>query len=212
MHPHAETLLNQHKNAAACLINPLAAVFLLPFTVHGINFLQTFTWHGFSFSMFTVWHGLSFLVLMFSGLWIEALPPTTLHSKSINTFLNRRTSRFNFCSYVLNPAQINIVFFRLKVGRNGVELSAICATIVKFSGSIYRPSVLILKVYWADLSANRSQRVKANKTKHDLTNTRSSHHKTLNEAEQVSFSYLFYSVLGARCLCLSFLDWRSHSG
>ena len=89
----------------------LQSFFLLPFAGHKVNFLQTFIWHGLSFSMFTVWHGLSFLVLMFSGLWIEALPPTTLHSKSINTFLNRRTSRFNFRSYVLNLAQINVKFF-----------------------------------------------------------------------------------------------------
>ena len=38
------------------------------------NFLQTLTWHGLSFSMFTVWHEHFSLVLVFSGLRIEALP------------------------------------------------------------------------------------------------------------------------------------------
>ena len=62
------------KNLKLNTINPLTAVFLLPFAGHGVNFLQAFTWHGLSFSMFTVWHRLFSLVLMFSGLRIKATP------------------------------------------------------------------------------------------------------------------------------------------
>ena len=52
----------------------LQSFFLLPFAGHVVNFLQTFTRHGLSFSMFTVWHGLFSLVLVFSGLRIDASP------------------------------------------------------------------------------------------------------------------------------------------
>ena len=69
------------------IVNPLAAeFFLLPFAGHRINFIQTFTWHEHSLSMCTVWHGLFSLVLMFSGLRIEALPCSTVQGMCIQFY------------------------------------------------------------------------------------------------------------------------------
>ena len=56
----------------------------IPFRGHGDNFLHTFTWLE-VFSMFTVWDGLFSLVLMFSGLRIEALPKPHYRVKCIYT-------------------------------------------------------------------------------------------------------------------------------
>ena len=106
--------------------------------------------------MFIVWHRLFSLVLMFSGLRIEALPPSTVQGKCIYTFLKWRTSRLNFRSYVLNLVKINISFF---------------FQLLIIPGSIYRPPVpsehyqfgrFIGQVYQnsqikqADLSAERA--------------------------------------------------------
>ena len=105
-------------------INPLAGEFFFqPFAGHRVNFLQIFTWHGLSLLMFTVWHGLPSLVLMFSGLRIEA-PPHPQYRVSVYTLFKAETSRFNFCSYVLNLVKINISFFLSKAGSPGANLSA----------------------------------------------------------------------------------------
>ena len=74
--------------------------------------------------MFTVWHELFSLVLMFSTLRIEALPPSIVQGKCIYTFLKRRTSRVNFHSYVLIVVKINKSICLSKVGSSGADLSA----------------------------------------------------------------------------------------
>ena len=73
-------------------INPLAVeFFLLSIAGHGVNFLQTFTWHGLSFSIFSVWHGLFSLVLMLSGLRIEAPTPSAVQGKCIQPSFKAET-------------------------------------------------------------------------------------------------------------------------
>ena len=76
-------------------LNPLAAEFFYTLQGHGDNFLQTFTWHRI-FSMFTVWNRLFSLVLMFSGLRIEALPLSTVLSKCIYTFFKAENQEIQF--------------------------------------------------------------------------------------------------------------------
>ena len=114
------------------------------------------------------------LVLMFPKVGNEALPPSTVQGKCIYTFSKWRTSRFNFHSYVLNLVNINISFFSFQgllsrgwfIGLPGLsstissaDLSAVYAKIVRSSGLIYLPSMLIRQDFWADLSAYSSQRV-----------------------------------------------------
>ena len=120
--------------------------------------------------MFTVWHGLFSLVLMFSGLRIEAPLPSTIQGKCIYVFLKKRTSRFNFRSYILNLVKINISFFfqRLvvlgRIYRSPVpskhykfdRLSAKHARTVESSGAIYPSNVPIRQDFSMDFSANCS--------------------------------------------------------
>ena len=93
--------------------NPLAAELfsLLPCVGHGVNFYKPSLWYGLSFSMFTVWHAHFSLVLMISGLRNEAPPPSIVKVSVYTLFLQQRTNRFHFSSYVLNLVKINISFF-----------------------------------------------------------------------------------------------------
>ena len=164
------------KTEHICLVNLLTLrlwSFFYTLQGHEDNCLQTLNWHELLFSMFTVWHGLFSLVLMFSGLRIEAPPLSTVQGKCIYTFLKRRTSKFNFCSYVLNIVKINIIFWFLKgyswgrfIGQpclactiSLANLSANRATIVELSGPIYWPNMPIRQKLLADLSPNCKQRV-----------------------------------------------------
>ena len=73
--------------------------------------------------MFTAWHGLFSLVLMFSGLRIEAPPLSTVQSKYIYTFFKAENQEIQFLSYVLNLNKFS--FFEWSI----------------VPGLIYRPSM-----------------------------------------------------------------------
>ena len=103
------------------------------------------------FPMFTIWHGLFSLVLVFTGLRIEAPPPSTVQDKCIYTFLKLKASRFHFSSYVLNLVMIHISLFSFKgwqsrdlfMGQpclastcSSADLSTKCARTVESGGPI----------------------------------------------------------------------------
>ena len=112
--------------------------------------------------MFTVWHGLFSLVLLFSGLRIEAPIPSTVQGKWIYTFLKQRTilkqrtSRFNFRSYVLNLVKINkFLFFQRLVVLRPIYWPLVPSEhyqIEQFIGQACHNS----RIEWADLSAKHA--------------------------------------------------------
>ena len=96
-------------------VNPLAVGFLLiPSNWHGDIFLQTLTWHGLLFSMFTVWHGFFSLVLMFPGLRIEALPPSTVRGKCIYTFFKAKNQEIQLPLVCTKPSTDQNMFWSFK--------------------------------------------------------------------------------------------------
>ena len=137
------------------LFNPLAAeFFLLPSYWHEDNLLLTCTWHGVYSSKFTV-----FWYSCFPG-WELNLHPYLQHRESVYTQFLKEIQFSLFCTKHSIDKVINISFCLSKVGCPVADLSTICGTIVESSRPIYWPSMPIRQVFWADLSANRSQRVK----------------------------------------------------
>ena len=123
----------------------------IPFRGTVIIFLHALTWLGL-FSMFTVWYRLLSLVLMFSGLRIEALPHLQYRVSVYTLFLKRRTRKFYFRLLCTKPSKDKHKFFLSKVGSPSADLSANHATIVELSGPIYRLNMLSRQDFLADLS------------------------------------------------------------
>ena len=126
--------------------------FLLPSAGHEIIFYVPSSGTEF-FSMFTVQHGLFSLVLMFPELRFEVLPLFTAQGKSIK----RRTRKFNFRSYVLNPVQINISFCLSNVGSPEAKLSASRATLLNRAGRFIGHPCHNSRIKWADLLTIRAK-------------------------------------------------------
>ena len=83
------------------MFNPSAAeIFFCYLSLRTDLFFYKHSW-TFFFNIYCLERIFSF-ILMFSGLRIEAPPPSAVQGKCIYTFLKRRTSRFNFRSCVLN--------------------------------------------------------------------------------------------------------------
>ena len=105
------------------MFNSLAAkVFLLPSNWHLDNFVQIITWSGLSYSMFTVWHGLFSLVLMFSGVRIEALPHSQ-YRVNVYTLFKAENQLIHFPLLLTKPSKDKHKFFLSKVGSPEADLS-----------------------------------------------------------------------------------------
>ena len=102
---------------------------------------------------------------MFSGLRIEALPPTQYRVSVYTLVLKRRTEKFNF-RYVVNLIKLNTSFWLSTIGSPGADLSALRALQALSVRPIWRPSVPIRQDFWVDLSAYRSQMVNLSIWKH----------------------------------------------
>ena len=90
--------------------------------------------------MFTVWHGLFSLVLVLSGLIIEASPLSPVQGTYTCAILKQRIRKFNFRTCT-KPSIGNIIFFLSKIGSLGANLLTIHAIMDKSIWPIYWPTV-----------------------------------------------------------------------
>ena len=135
-------------------LTPCLQSFFILFRGHGDNFYKPSPDTDFFFNVYCLAQTFFFGTHVSQAEnWSSA--PSTVQGKCI-----AENQEIQFPLLCSKPGKDNHKFFLSKVCSPGANLSASCATIVEWSGTIYRPNVPIRQKKMADLSANCSQRVK----------------------------------------------------